>query len=54
MGTLLGLSEYAQNVQLPPNFTQSKEYNTLWVTAVVINSMYVVMQSPYALLHSQR
>ncbi|KAI1155245.1 isoprenoid synthase domain-containing protein [Nemania diffusa] len=39
MGTLLGLSEYAQNVQLPPNFTQSKEYNTLWVTAVVINSI---------------
>ncbi|KAJ8112724.1 hypothetical protein ONZ43_g5326 [Nemania bipapillata] len=39
MGTLLCLSEYAQNVQLPPNFTQSKEYNTLWVTAVVINSI---------------
>lgn len=41
MGTLLGLSEYALQVQLPSDFVQSKAYSTLWVTAVVINSMYV-------------
>ncbi|KAI0117719.1 isoprenoid synthase domain-containing protein [Nemania sp. FL0031] len=39
MGTLLGLSEYALQVQLPLDFMRSKEYNTLWVTAVVINSI---------------
>ncbi|KAI1126095.1 isoprenoid synthase domain-containing protein [Nemania abortiva] len=39
MGTLLGLSEYALQVQLPLDFIRSKEYNTLWVTAVVINSI---------------
>ncbi|GAP84914.2 putative terpene synthase family protein [Rosellinia necatrix] len=39
MGTLLGLSEYALQVQLPPSFVQSKAYSTLWVTAVVINSI---------------
>lgn len=39
MGTLLGLSEYALQVQLPPGFVQSEAYNTLWATAVVINSI---------------
>ncbi|KAI8950959.1 isoprenoid synthase domain-containing protein [Xylaria longipes] len=39
MGTLLGLSEYALQVQLPPSFVQSEAYSTLWVTAVVINSI---------------
>lgn len=39
MGTLLGLSEYALQVQLPSDFVQSKAYSTLWVTAVVINSI---------------
>jgi hypothetical protein len=39
MGTLLGLSEYALQVQLPHDFVQSKAYGTLWVTAVVINSI---------------
>ncbi|KAI1119631.1 isoprenoid synthase domain-containing protein [Nemania sp. NC0429] len=39
MGTLLGLSEYALQVQLPLSFVQSEAYSTLWVTAVVINSI---------------
>ncbi|KAJ3580283.1 hypothetical protein NPX13_g285 [Xylaria arbuscula] len=39
MGTLLGLSEYALQVQLPPSFVQSEAYSTLWVTTVVINSI---------------
>ncbi|KAI0544874.1 isoprenoid synthase domain-containing protein [Xylaria curta] len=39
MGTLLGLSEYALQVQLPTGFVQSEAYNTLWVTAIVINSI---------------
>ncbi|KAI0408927.1 isoprenoid synthase domain-containing protein [Xylaria palmicola] len=39
MGTLLGLSEYALQVHLPPRFVRSETYNTLWVTAVVINSI---------------
>ncbi|KAI1755150.1 isoprenoid synthase domain-containing protein [Xylaria castorea] len=39
MGTLLCLSEYALQVQLPPSFVQSEAYSTLWVTAVVINSI---------------
>ncbi|KAI1166527.1 isoprenoid synthase domain-containing protein [Nemania serpens] len=39
MGTLLGLSEYALQVQLPPSFAQSEAYSTLWATAVVINSI---------------
>ncbi|KAI0458653.1 isoprenoid synthase domain-containing protein [Xylaria acuta] len=39
MGTLLGLSEYALQVQLPPSFLQSEAYSTLWVTAIVINSI---------------
>ncbi|KAI0969919.1 isoprenoid synthase domain-containing protein [Xylaria arbuscula] len=39
MGTLLGLSEYAVQVQLPPSFVQSEAYSTLWVTTVVINSI---------------
>ncbi|KAI1180671.1 isoprenoid synthase domain-containing protein [Nemania sp. FL0916] len=39
MGTLLGLAEYALQVQLPLNFLKSEAFNTLWVTAVVINSI---------------
>ncbi|KAI0489679.1 isoprenoid synthase domain-containing protein [Xylaria cf. heliscus] len=39
MGTLLGLSEFALQVQLPSIFVNSEAYNTLWVTAVVINSI---------------
>ncbi|GAW12211.1 hypothetical protein ANO14919_015720 [Xylariales sp. No.14919] len=39
MGTLLGLSEYALQVQLPHSFVQSEAYRTLWVTTVVINSV---------------
>ncbi|KAI1351439.1 isoprenoid synthase domain-containing protein [Xylaria sp. FL0043] len=39
MGTLLGLSEYALQVHLPPSFVQSEAYSTLWVTTVVINSI---------------
>ncbi|KAI0526002.1 isoprenoid synthase domain-containing protein [Xylaria bambusicola] len=39
MGTLLGLSEYSLQVQLPPSFVQSEAYGTLWVTTVVINSI---------------
>ncbi|KAI3332001.1 terpenoid synthase [Xylariaceae sp. AK1471] len=39
MGTLLGLSEFALQVHLPPDFVQSEAYSTLWVTTVVINSI---------------
>ncbi|KAI1817794.1 isoprenoid synthase domain-containing protein [Poronia punctata] len=39
MGTLLGLSEYALQVQLPLEFIKSEEYSTLWVTTIIINSM---------------
>ncbi|KAI0196127.1 isoprenoid synthase domain-containing protein [Xylaria flabelliformis] len=39
MGTLLGLSEYALQVQLPTGFVRSEAYHTLWVTAIVINSI---------------
>ncbi|KAI0543057.1 isoprenoid synthase domain-containing protein [Xylaria digitata] len=39
MGALLGLSEYALQVQLPSSFVQLEAYSTLWVTTVVINSI---------------
>ncbi|KAI0445977.1 isoprenoid synthase domain-containing protein [Xylaria telfairii] len=39
MGTLLGLSEYALQVQLPRGFVNSEAYSTLWVATVVINSI---------------
>ncbi|KAI0398510.1 terpenoid synthase [Xylariaceae sp. FL0594] len=39
MGTLLGLSEYALQVHLPPDFVRSEAYSTLWVTTVIINSV---------------
>ncbi|KAI8629438.1 terpenoid synthase [Xylariaceae sp. FL1651] len=39
MGTLLGLSEFAAQVQLPPDFVKSEAHSTLWVTTIIINSI---------------
>ncbi|KAI1460328.1 terpenoid synthase [Annulohypoxylon moriforme] len=39
MGTLLGFTEYAAQARLPPRLASSTLYETLWMTAIVINSI---------------
>ncbi|KAI1775012.1 terpenoid synthase [Hypoxylon cercidicola] len=39
MGTLLGFTEFAVQAKLPPSLVRSAEYESLWVTTIVINSI---------------